>query len=267
MKKTAKSIFLFIVSAMLIVGGVFSVSAAQGTLLADSPTAQIGGSFTLNVSLNNNPGVIALSASVEYDSKVLELTGVQNGAIFEDIYITSQKLTVNPYKVIWMDATAPENITKNGTLLKLNFRVLSTASVGSTAVKVTVDDSTRVDHTKADFAACTASVKLVQSGTATASDSQDNDIQIDVEGQSGGSAGTVGETSGVAIASDASKTVVSGVSESGLASETDSAEKGKNSPWVFVASAAGVVVAAGLITVIALRVRKTGAGADPVGKE
>ena len=137
MKKTLLPIFL---SFILIFSLSSVVSAASGNLTAAGTLSKDGTSFTVDLSINNNPGFIAVTASVSYDDTVLKLTAADNGEIFESIFMPSEYLTVNPYKIIWMNATASKDIKTNAVLAKYTFEVLDSAALGETEIKFNIDE-------------------------------------------------------------------------------------------------------------------------------
>lgn len=158
MKKTLLPIFLsFILIFSLSVG----VSAASGNLTAAGTLSKDGTSFTVDLSINNNPGFIAVTASVSYDDTVLKLTAADNGEIFESIFMPSEYLTVNPYKIIWMNATVSQNIKTNGVLAKYTFEVLDSAALGETEIKFNIDEVVNYEKTDTtSFKGCTFKVNV-----------------------------------------------------------------------------------------------------------
>lgn len=144
MKKTLLPIFL---SFILIFSLSSVVSAASGNLTAGGTLSKDGTSFTVDLSINNNPGFIAVTASVSYDDTVLKLTAADNGEIFESIFMPSEYLTVNPYKIIWMNATASKDIKTNGVLAKYTFEVLDSAALGETEIKFNIDEVVNYEKT------------------------------------------------------------------------------------------------------------------------
>ncbi len=95
----------------------------------------------VNIDLTHNPGIIAARLHIGYDAQQLKLIKVENGTVFADaVYLPGGTLTDVPYTVLWSDAEARTDNTANGTLVTLTFAVQPTATVGDTAVTVTVDD-------------------------------------------------------------------------------------------------------------------------------
>lgn len=85
-----------------------------------------GDDVQVEVNICNNPGITALSVTVQYSSKDIELISVENAGLFEDAISTGTDGS-NPIAISWF-ASDSENKQVNGTLAKLNFRILDNAS-------------------------------------------------------------------------------------------------------------------------------------------
>ena len=80
------------VTADTIVTATYTVSAASPTLKVSSITAAPGATkVTVMVSLENNPGFLTMALEMSFDSDVLTLTRVSNGADFTDYNFTGPK--------------------------------------------------------------------------------------------------------------------------------------------------------------------------------
>lgn len=116
----------------------------------DSPTieaadafAQVGETISVPITVYNNPGIIALKLSVEYDSKCLSLVeAIDGGMLGENNYLFGNDLNSNPYIMLWEDGLATENYITNGTVVTLKFKVQDGASA-STKISIKCEaDST-----------------------------------------------------------------------------------------------------------------------------
>ena len=158
MKKFLASIFVI---ALILSSSIFTAFAApQGSLDSNVIVEESGTKFTVNLSIKNNPGFIAISTLAEYDSSVLKLVDVKNGEIFDNIFVTSQSLSVNPYKIMYMEATSKTNITKNGVLTTYTFEVLDTAKIGKTKINFKVDESVTAQNGTAEISQCALSLNV-----------------------------------------------------------------------------------------------------------
>lgn len=166
MKKTLLSLLLAITMLILFAVPTF---AAGGSLSATATTSEDGTSFTIDLVVNNNPGVIALTGKVSYDSKVVKLTSAKSGVVYETPFMTSQSLDVNPYQIIWMDATARKNNVTNGVLATYTFEVLKNAPNGESEIKFEVAEAVNRDKGDVTFTPC--SFKINVKGTVSEGES------------------------------------------------------------------------------------------------
>ncbi len=158
MKKILVSILVVILTLSSTVFTAFA--APSGALTSSVLIDESGTKFTVNLSIKNNPGFIAISTLAEYDSTVLRLVDVENGEIFDNIFISSQSLSVNPYKVMYMEATSKTDITTNGLLTTYTFEVLDTANIGKTKINFKVDESVTAQNGVAEISECTVNIKV-----------------------------------------------------------------------------------------------------------
>ena len=108
-----------------------------GRVAIENRTAQAGQSVTVPVTLSENPGIAGFEFQLSYDKNVLELTG-STGGDFSGVQF-SKNLTTMPYKCSWMSASQ-ENVTTNGTVCELTFKVKDTASApGTSKISVNYD--------------------------------------------------------------------------------------------------------------------------------
>jgi len=139
-----------IISLFVIVITVLAVSFsahAAGTLSAKNITAKTGDTFSVNVELSGNPGIIATRIMINYDNKYLSLEGVQNGNIFpQSKALFGKDYSDIPYMMIWEDALGTD-ITANGTLVTLTFKVKEESPSGKTVIDIAVDSSSTFDET------------------------------------------------------------------------------------------------------------------------
>lgn len=169
---------------------IFPVSAAKedapeaGSLSAVTYVERSTTRFTVEVSVNDNPGFIAVSALAEYDEKVLKLIAADNGDIFSNIYMPGQTLEQNPYKMLWMEATSTENITTNGVLARYTFEVVDDAPLGNTEIKFLIDDYSNVtlDTEKPAFAGCSVKVNVKGMSNTRPEEREDGKLAISNDG-------------------------------------------------------------------------------------
>jgi len=78
MKKLLIILFVFV----LVFSGT-NVFASDFNVVVDTKTSTPGESVEINISFENNTGIIAALFNVEYDKERLELTGVEDARLLE----------------------------------------------------------------------------------------------------------------------------------------------------------------------------------------
>ena len=99
----------------------------ESTLSLGDATACAGRGFTVELTLDENPGIMGLSFQLDYDSSVMEFVGAEDGAL--------TGWTVNAKKniLVWDD---DREHTETGCLLKLKFRLKEDAVPGETRIGI-----------------------------------------------------------------------------------------------------------------------------------
>ena len=137
---------LIFVLIMTIAGGKTRVQAAGAALSVSSVSAEKGGTVTVNVSLSNNPGIYGIKVKAEYDSSVLQLKSMSNGNVFP-----ASEAICNEAKGVYVANSSDfNNVTGNGTLFTLEFKVFDGADATSCNVSVKLEKAQNVDGGKID---------------------------------------------------------------------------------------------------------------------
>lgn len=137
---------LIFVLIMTIAGGKTRVQAAGAALSVSSVSAEKGGTVTVNVSLSNNPGIYGIKVKTEYDSSALQLKSMSNGNVFP-----ANEAICNEAKGVYVANSSDfNNVTGNGTLFTLEFKVLDGADAASCNVSVKLEMAQNVDGGKID---------------------------------------------------------------------------------------------------------------------
>ncbi len=113
----------------------------------DEPVCN-GDTVQVTVDLEQNPGLVGVLLSLNYDPAVLTLTNVQGAGMMTVGNLTpGNDLSARPYNILWDDGTVHTNHTETGTILTLTFTVKDTAAAGSTAITLTyaADSTFNVD--------------------------------------------------------------------------------------------------------------------------
>lgn len=102
-------------------------------IVASAPqTARIGGELIVIVNVKNNPGMSLMQIQPTFDEKILQLTGVTNGDVFPEGTIYTPNLVSGGI----LDWEYNANVTGDGTLVTLTFKVLDDAVEGDTVIQV-----------------------------------------------------------------------------------------------------------------------------------
>lgn len=80
-----------------------------------------GETVQIELIINNNPGITALSVDIGYSSDDLELIGIDNAGLFEDP-ISVGMLSANPIPISWYAGDSGDK-TDNGTVAILKFKI------------------------------------------------------------------------------------------------------------------------------------------------
>ena len=154
MKKSLVAVLL--VLTMLFAFAVPAFASVEGKLSATSTTSSDGKTLTVNLSISGNSGFVALTVDAKYNDKVLKLKSATNGKVFEDIFVASKTLDVNPYRLLWLEATVSEDIKTNGVLATYTFEILNPAAVNNTEIVFQVKEvSNLAGDTEAKITPCT----------------------------------------------------------------------------------------------------------------
>ncbi len=116
-------------------------------LYVSSATAAAGGTVDITVSIVNNPGLIATSFKLDYDSSVMNLVDVKDSGLLGDgTFTAGNDLTAVPFTVLWEDALAPENYVEDGVLVTFTFAIDENAVGGEYPVSIIIDDGCTFDN-------------------------------------------------------------------------------------------------------------------------
>jgi hypothetical protein len=247
MKKALISILLV---ATLLVAFIVPASAEAGALSANATFGEDKTTFTVNLVVENNPGFIAITADAEYDENVLTLKSANNGEIFESIFTPSRTLTDNPYKIIWMEATATEDIKTNGVLASYTFEIKN-AAAEQTVIKFNISDSVNVKNEgNIPISGCSFTVDLKNmTGKSETATQSTNSSKVETIGATDNSSNT---DSNQTESNDG--TTITSPSDS--IEDLDGKTQESNHTVVTILTIVVILVLGGVITVVAIYLRK-----------
>jgi hypothetical protein len=121
-------IAVIVASGLLAVMPLVAHAAESGgvpAIYVTSAEGNVGDIVDVNIGLANNPGIISMLLSVNYDMSALSLVSVEDKGIFGAQ--THSNRLISPYKLLWENGTASGNYTVNGDLATLQFEILSSS--------------------------------------------------------------------------------------------------------------------------------------------
>lgn len=149
--KIAKKIIVSVLAAAMIVTGCPShyvkadTAKKQVTLSVQSQTAKPGATVDVTVDVKDNPGILGATVSLKYDEG-LTLTDATAGDAFSSLVLTKPGKIQSPCKFVWDGQEITADDIKDGTILKLSFKVSDTAKSGeSYKISVSCDAGDMVD--------------------------------------------------------------------------------------------------------------------------
>ncbi len=125
MKKLLSIVLCFVLVLSLASFGNVSAATAP-TITISNVTARSGDNVSVNVSIADNPGIMAIAFCITYDSDVLDYVGSESGFITD--YIIKDHTNEGCLSVV---SVSNEDVTSNGTMFTVSFKINDTAALGS----------------------------------------------------------------------------------------------------------------------------------------
>ena len=122
-------------------------------LVLSPATAAAGGSFTVTLSIENNPGIAALLVALSYDKDALTLDSVENGGMFSGY-------TAGDARVRFL-FDEEENVTDDGVLITLAFTVKDGTPDGVYPISFAVREASDCDLVDVEIASAYGGVTVV----------------------------------------------------------------------------------------------------------
>ena len=135
---------LLVALILILVCSSVAAAEAPGRLVASDANGDAGNSVTIDIRIENNPGIISAAVEIYYDTTKLELISTENKQMMPQSSF-SQYYTSYPYCASWTDAYADGNMSDDGILMTLTFKILDDAKAGDTAVEVKFDPANMFD--------------------------------------------------------------------------------------------------------------------------
>lgn len=129
---------LLTVSMLLGLGLQPVMAAGTGRLVVSDAEGMAGETISVDVMIENNPGIISVAMQVFYDTDKLELICVDDKKIMPDSMF-SQDYSSYPYYASWVDAVGSGNTYDNGILMTMTFRILEDCAPGETEISLQIN--------------------------------------------------------------------------------------------------------------------------------
>ena len=169
--KKSKIVLISLLALIFVASMVTTINAATGSITVASSASQVikGKTFTVTIAGTADQDITALQASLTFDSSKLSLESKTAGTGFTDSSGNDSEIAIL--------STDNNSLSKSGSLYTLTFKVLDTAEVGETTVKVLnaklalVKDGTQENVSVADGSA-TVTIKADNTTVDTKDDNK-----------------------------------------------------------------------------------------------
>lgn len=167
--KKSKLVLISLLALIFVASMLTTVNAASGSISVASSASQVvkEKTFTVTIAGTADQNITALQAALSFDTSKLSLESKTAGTGFTDSSGSDSEIAIL--------STDNNSLSKSGTLYTLTFKVLDTAEVGETTVKISnaklaiVNEGTQENVTVADG---TATVTIKSDDTTI--DNKDN---------------------------------------------------------------------------------------------
>ena len=168
LRRIIKSAVSLMLAILLCLPATLSVwAAAPGLTISGPDSAKPGETFSVVVSLNDNPGIAAYRIKIEFDTSKLLLADVEavgkmaNKAV---TFNTQQGGAISNYTEVVAFYSGASNFKSSGEYFKVTFKVASSASAGSASVTATMMESYNQTFASVSFASGGKVVQIVKDG-------------------------------------------------------------------------------------------------------
>ena len=131
-------------------------------IVVSSATALAGSTVTVDVSLANNPGIVSMALTVDFDERLTLTSVTDSGLLPGQVHSPTMG---NPYTLFWSNDTALENYVVNGVMATLTFEIPEDMPVGEYPITISYDldnyDIYNCDVETVEFAVVNGSVNVI----------------------------------------------------------------------------------------------------------
>ena len=150
-----KKIFVMLLSLVIMLLMCCPAFAAnnQPTISVGNVSGEVGDTVSVDISVSNNPGIIALKLKLQYDTEYLSLKSVQDaGLMGSKNYTFGNNITAVPFVLWWEDGLSSENYTADGTLATLTFEIISSPANNKAEISISLDSGSTFNYDLDDVA-------------------------------------------------------------------------------------------------------------------
>ena len=116
-------------------------SVTTPSFVVEKATASAGDTVTLAIDVENNPGILGMTLTLSYNSKVLTLKNSVNGSAVSDaLTLTKPGKYTSPCNFAWDGLELSNDQIKDGEILVLTFNVASNAAKGTYPITISYDN-------------------------------------------------------------------------------------------------------------------------------
>lgn len=142
------------VTGDLVVTALYEADTNETKFYVSREAASGGDTVTVTVSVKNNPGILGMLLSLEYDESVLTLVGTANGDATAALTYLEPSRLVSGCNFLWYGSSAGTVI--DGSVLTLTFRVADGAAAGSYPIALDYSSQDTYDTNYSPIAAIVA---------------------------------------------------------------------------------------------------------------
>ena len=113
------------------------ISGQIAEISAEEAACKVGNTVRIPINLTNNPGMASLKLELSYDTDVFEFISAENGKVFPSSSFRAPSTDETDAKVLlWSNPTIKENITSNGRIAFVTFRIKDGVQIGKYTISL-----------------------------------------------------------------------------------------------------------------------------------
>ena len=131
-KEMKKTVTTLILAMILVILSAVAISAAEatydGVITVGTETTMAGNEVVVDISLKNNPGILAMTLKLTYNEELATLVSIERGDCLSAQTFTPPKELKNGINLPWDAEYIEEEDISDGVMLKLHFKVSDKAT-------------------------------------------------------------------------------------------------------------------------------------------